>query len=343
MFWKGLSTDHDLTDSLSRRVVTLLTAVLIDRFIGEPPTALHPVVWMGRLVATLRDLSPQERGVAQVAYGALVVGGAVASASAVAVLVDRATNRLPWKISLLVGAIALKPAFAVRALDQAGEAVERALADGNKPEARAALRSLVSRDTTALASPLLAAAAIESLAENASDSAVAPWLFFLLAGLPGAYAYRAANTIDAMIGYRGAFEYLGKAGARLDDLLNIVPSRLTALLLAIGAALHRADGSESVRVAWRDARLTASPNAGWPMSALAGALGIRLEKVGHYVLNDAGHLPTAESVGRARRVVAAGLNVFLFACAVTVLTKAVRRAANASLPREQAVDSPVGG
>ncbi|HUE75467.1 MAG TPA: adenosylcobinamide-phosphate synthase CbiB [Chloroflexota bacterium] len=310
-------------DTPARRAMVLLLAVLIDRIVGEPSAALHPVVWIGRLVSSLRDRAPRDHGAVQLAYGALVVGCAVGTAVVVAGIVDRMIGRLPLFASLVVGAVALKPTFAVRALDEAGEKVERALARGDKAEAREALRSLVSRDTTDLETPLLAAAAIESLAENSSDSAVAPWLFFLIAGLPGAYAYRAANTVDAMIGYRGAFEYLGKVGARLDDLLNIVPSRFTALLLVIGAAFNRADALQAVRVARRDARLTSSPNAGWPMSAMAGALGIRLEKVGHYVLDPTGSLPTAESVGRARGIVAAGLNVFLVGCTIAAFAISV--------------------
>jgi adenosylcobinamide-phosphate synthase len=183
-------------------------------------------------------------------------------------------------------ALLLKSALAVRALGAAGADVAEPLRRGALAEARAALRSLCSRDASALDAPLLAAAAVESLAENCSDSAVAPLLFWAALGVPGAVAYRAVNTLDARLGYRGHHEWLGKASARLDDLLNLVPARLTAALLLAAGAARRADLRRGWTVLRRDAGLTASPNAGWPMAAMAGLLGVQLEKVGHYRLGD---------------------------------------------------------
>ena len=175
--------------------------------------------------------------------------------------------------------------------------------------ARHALRLLVSRDTAELDAPLLAAAAIESLAENASDSFVAPLLYYGLAGLPGACVYRAANTLDAMLGYHGRYEYLGKLPARFDDLLNLAPARLTALLIVVAAALHGADARGAWLAMRRDHGRTASPNAGYPMAAIAGALGVRLEKVGHYCLNPAGRPPTAADLRDAEQIVSLALGI----------------------------------
>jgi adenosylcobinamide-phosphate synthase len=180
------------------------------------------------------------------------------------------------------------------------------------------LRWLVSRDTAALDAPLLAAAAIESLAENASDSVVAPLLAYALAGLPGACAYRAVNTLDAMVGYRGRYEYLGKVPARLDDLLNIAPARLTGLLIVAAAALCGADARQAWRAMWRDHATTDSPNAGYPMAAIAGALGVRLEKAGHYCLNAGGRAPTAEDVRRASWVVGVGVGLASLAASLII-------------------------
>ena len=148
----------------------------------------------------------------------------------------------------------------------------------------------------------LASAAIESLAENLSDSVVAPGLFYLIGGLPGAYAYRAANTLDAMIGYHGDYEQLGKVAARVDDLLNLVPARLSALLLLGAAGFGLGNGAWAWRTLWRDHGQTASPNAGWPMSAAAGALGRRLEKIDHYILGAEFAEPGAGDVERAARL-----------------------------------------
>jgi adenosylcobinamide-phosphate synthase len=193
--------------------------------------------------------------------------------------------------------------------------VQRELEAARPDAARLDLAALVSRNTSRLDTPLLAAAAIESLAENASDSFVAPLLYYQLFGLPGAFAYRALNTMDAMLGYHGRYEFLGKVPARLDDAANLIPARLTALLLVIATRLTGADA----RSAWdrlrRDHARTSSPNAGYPMSTMAGALGVRLEKVGHYRLNESGRAPEPRDIHRAARIVSCALALAL-ACSV---------------------------
>ena len=144
------------------------------------------------------------------------------------------------------------------------------------------------------------AATVESVSENLTDSIIGPWLAFALFGLPGAFAYRAVNTLDSMIGYHGRYEFLGKASARLDDLVNLIPARLTALLLLLGSFClpgQRATGAW--RIMWRDHARTASPNAGWTMSCMAGALGVALEKPGHYRLGDATRALQPEDITRA--------------------------------------------
>ena len=285
------------------RAVVLAVAALLDLLAGEPPARLHPVVWMGRVVAGLERSAPRQGRRRQLAWGAAVALVGPAGAALGAAVARRAIRRL-GPVGLLGEAALLKTTFAVRALVAAGSAVQAALDAGDEAGARAALRSLVSRDTMALGPPLLAAAAIESLAENTTDSFLAPWLAYALAGLPGAFAYRAVNTLDSMIGYRGRYEYTGKAAARLDDTLNLVPARLAMALLALAAPAGGGSPLRAVRAARRDRGVTASPNAGWTMAAMAGALGLRLEKVGAYALGD-GRDPAAPDIGRARRIVLA--------------------------------------
>ena len=291
-------------------LVTLFTAVTADLLWGEPPARFHPVVWMGKLVSTLERRAP-EGDRARLAYGAGLVGVVLTCVGVPAWMVERALGRLGLVGAVLLG-MCLKPAFAVRELLRAAERVGVALEEGDLPAAREWLRWLVSRDTSELDDPLLAAAAIESVAENASDSAVAPLLCFGLFGVPGAMVYRAANTMDAMLGYRNErYEWLGKVAARLDDALNVIPARLTGGLVVCAAGLM----GGSVAGAWRamqdDHGLTASPNAGWPMAAAAGALGVQLEKVGHYRLNANGRgaqaADVARGVARVRCALALGL------------------------------------
>ncbi|NJP05419.1 MAG: cobalamin biosynthesis protein [Chloroflexaceae bacterium] len=169
----------------------------------------------------------------------------------------------------------------------------------------------MSRPTDTLDHSLIAAAAIESLAENASDSVTAPLLCYCIGGLPAVWAYRAVNTLDAMIGYRGRYEFLGKLPARLDDLLNLLPARCTALLIIGAAALTRQHAPHAWRIMRAEHQRTASPNAGYPMSALAGALDVRLEKVDHYTLNPQGQPPTVEHLRRANQLIALALAVLV--------------------------------
>jgi adenosylcobinamide-phosphate synthase len=206
-------------------------------------------------------------------------------------------------LAAVVGVPLLKSTFALRELRLAARQVQLALQRGDLPAARAGLAALVSRDPQGLDEALIAAAVIESLAENLSDAVVAPLCAWVCFGLPGAVVYRTVNTHDALFGYHGEYEWLGKAAARLDDLLNLVPARLTAGLLVAAAAVSGADPIRAGRTVWREAGQTDSPNAGWPMAAMAGALGVELTKVDHYQLGAGGAAPTAATIKQADRLV----------------------------------------
>ncbi len=291
------------------RLATLMLALALDAGLGEPPSACHPVVWIGRLISSLEARSPRDGKRAQLAYGAGVALAVPVAAALPALLLGRLARSWPPLARVALGAALLKPTFAARDLFAHLERVHAPLAAGRLDDARASLQMIVSRDTRALGPGLVAAAAVESAAENASDSFVAPLLYHVVLGPAGALAYRASNTLDAMIGYHGRYEYLGRAAARLDDLLNLAPARLTALLVALASPLGRG----SPRRAWRVARAqhsrTESPNAGWPMSAMAGALGVELEKVGHYRLGEPGGPPRPADLRRAMRIVAGAMGL----------------------------------
>jgi adenosylcobinamide-phosphate synthase len=201
----------------------------------------------------------------------------------------------------VVGAFLLKSTFSVRGLRRAALKVKELLHGGKLGGARVEVKALVSRDTSRLDEPHLVSATVESVAENTSDSVIAPLFFFLLFGVPGAIGYRVVNTIDAMIGYHGEYEYLGKFAARLDDGLNFIPARLSGLLLVAAAALL-GSGKRAWQVMLRDHAKTESINAGWPMSAAAGALRTRLEKVGYYRLGDANNPLSPQLIPPALRL-----------------------------------------
>jgi adenosylcobinamide-phosphate synthase len=287
--------------------LALAAAYSLDLAFGEPPDAIHPVAWMGHVITIAREWALRSDRVGQLGRGALVALAIPSGAAAAAWGVERATAGHP-AIAIVATALLLKPLFAVRALRDAAFVVRDGIARGDLAAARLDLRALCSRPAGRLGPEALAAAAIESVAENASDSVVAPLLFFACFGLPGAAFYRAANTLDAMMGYRGRLEYAGKTAARLDDLLNLVPARVTAALLLLAGAALGSDVRRGAAVLVSDGRLTESPNAGRPMAAMAGILGVRLEKDGHYALGADLRLPGPADITAAWRVAS-------FACA----------------------------
>lgn len=279
-------------------------ALALDLLVGEAPARVHPVVWMGRLIGWLESRAPGAPR-AQLRHGV----GIVAAPALAAALLGLAVRLVrPRALRLLLTVWLLKSTFSVRALLEAGEAVEHRLTSDDLEGAREALRSLVSRERAALDRSHVASAAVESAAENLADSYVAPLLWYAVGGLPAALAYRAVNTADAMVGYRGRYEYLGKASARLDDLASYLPSRASALGLIAAAPLVGLSASGAIEATRRDRRATASPNAGWPMAAAAGALGVWLEKPDHYRLGT-GREPEASDIRAVGRLVlaAAGL------------------------------------
>ena len=204
--------------------------------------------------------------------------------------------RLPLWLDLVLTAVLLKPLLALRMLLGEVAAVEQALTQ-NIESGRARLALIVSRDTAQLDSSEVRESALESLAENLSDSVIAPLFWFAVFGLPGAAVYRFANTADAMWGYRGRWEWAGKFAARADDLLNLLPARITA----VGLLLAGPNRMALLRRLPQEAARTTSPNSGWPMGALALSLNVRLRKPRVYALNANGSAPSAQDTASGLR------------------------------------------
>ncbi len=298
--------------------MTILFAWVIDLIFGEPPTRLHPVVWMGGYLRGIRKRLPLSRSVGGLAWlgGALLVLGI---AWFLTWLIPNPPNTqslvpsLQSLVSTLLFALLLKPLFAWRSLRQAGEAVLNA---PDLDEARRMLSwHLVSRDTSTLNEGEVYGATIESITENLSDSLIAPLFYFCIGGVPLAALYRYANTADALWGYRTPeLERFGKVAARVVDLLNLIPARLTALLLVLACFPLRLNWRRAVRLWREDGRITPSPNAGQPMSVAAGAFGVCLRKRGVYNIGSEFPEPTRADLARALRwaEVAAWLGVGIF-------------------------------
>ena len=281
----------------------LLIALALDLALRELPNAVHPVVWMGKLVSFLERVGPSvESKAAALGWGGFMALFLPVLAGGLAWLAANGLRELGPVPYLLGVAALLSTTFAVKGLAQAAKTIQNAMDEGSMGEARYELRSLVSRDATSLNQSLASAAAIESVAENTTDSYIGPWLAFALLGLPGAFAFRAVNTLDSMIGYRGRYEYLGKASARLDDAMNLIPARISAALMVAAGALCRLPVGQGWRWAFMGRRLTASPNAGWTIGAMSGLLGVALEKSGHYRIGDGLREPGPAHIGASIRV-----------------------------------------
>ena len=307
-------------------VAPLWLALLVDRFLGEPPVRWHPVVWMGHYLGRAgRRIAPAAGSPAihkdfkRFSAGALAWFAGAAMVLVASSALQWAAWQLPaWGAVLLTG-LALKPLLAWRMLRDEVQAVEAALAI-SLDAGRTQLGRLVSRDVSQLNANEVRESAIESLAENLNDSVVAPVFWFVLFGLPGAALYRFANTADAMWGYRGRWEWAGKWAARADDVLSWLPARITALLLAVVAL---PSPFLPLVAMWRESGHTPSPNSGWPMATMALLLGVRLGKPGVYVLNAPGRAPTPADLQRAvklaGKVVLAMAGVALGALVVMML------------------------
>ena len=290
-------------DALRVLIWVPFVALALDWWRGEPPVAVHPVVWMGKALHWCGErwapLAPVPRDFRAFWCMALAWCALATAAMATAWGLQWLALRFHDVIAAALLAVLLKPMLSWRMLHDEVLAVEAALAR-SLPEGRAQLARLVSRDVSELTAEQVRESAIESLAENLNDSVVAPLFWFALLGLPGAALYRMANTADAMWGYPGMrggryWQWAGKWAARADDVLSWVPARIAALLLALAA------GGLPLRTLVRQARKTPSPNSGWPMSAMALSLNVRLAKPGVYALNGAARSPGPLDTRRAGR------------------------------------------
>jgi len=304
-------------------LLILLLAIIIDLILGDPPDIIHPVAWMGKVASFLEKGCASRSHIVQFTYGAGVVLFTVGLFAAPAYFILIYLENLSPVAYVIIGAVLLKSTFSFRKLGRTALEIKSLLLRDKLDEARFEMRSLVNRDTQGLPKPLLVSATVESVAENTSDSIVAPLFYFLLLGIPGAIAYRVVNTLDAMIGYHGKYEYLGKFASRLDDVLNFIPARLTALLLVLAAFLSRRHGRRAWQVALSEHARTESPNAGWPMAAVAGALNVQLEKVEHYKLWRTGATPEPQSIDASLGLMRIAVLAWVLICLIIGVTRFV--------------------
>ncbi|KOR82373.1 adenosylcobinamide-phosphate synthase CbiB [Paenibacillus solani] len=260
-------------------VWVIWAAVVLDLLIGDPRWLPHPVIGMGKVIrrveAGIRHWTKTEQGQkrAGILLPVIVVGGSFALAWLLLELCAAIHPWLAWGVEIVL----IATTIAIKGLREAGLEVYSHLRAGRIAEARQALSMVVGRDTGHLDEPEIVRGTVETVAENIVDAVIASLFFAMIGGAPLAMAYRAVNTLDSMVGYKNEkYQHIGWASARLDDLANWIPARLTAGLLTIVAAMLSLQWKKAIKIIRRDARKHPSPNSGFPESAVAGALGIRL-------------------------------------------------------------------
>lgn len=271
-------------------------AVGLDSALGDARDALHPVSWLGRVIAGLeRLIYPLDSGYRG---GTLLASCALAVSMSAGRAVMRLSARAGWAGRLTGGSLLVYHAVSLRSLARAASDVKALLEEGKLEEARGSVARMVGRDTGGLDAPEVVRATVESIAENASDAVVAPLFYAVVGGPLLSVFYRTVNTLDSMVGYRNErYARFGWASARLDDLLNLVPARLTAAALLAAGTFRGGNPSKMAGIVRRDARRHESPNAGWPEAAMAAALGVQLGGASCYE----GRQVVCEHMGEAMR------------------------------------------
>lgn len=303
----------------------LLAAYIVDRCIGDPRWIPHPVIGMGKGITALerwiRTKVHSDQGLKKAGlwFPIVIAGGAFMLTWLVLIVL----GLIHPVLAVLAEILLIATTIASKGLKDAGMEVYRQLAQGDLPGARRSLGMIVGRDTEHLEEPEIVRGTVETVAENIVDAIVSPLFYALIGGAPLAMAYRAVNTLDSMVGYKNEkYLHLGWASARLDDWANWIPARITALLLIAGAWVMKLDARQSARMVSRDARLHPSPNSGFPESAVAGALGIRLggHNVYHGVASFRAYMgePTrpmeAEDIVRTSRLMFWSAGSFVMLC-----------------------------
>jgi len=273
-------------------VVIVGFALLLDFLVGDPKTRYHPTAWIGKLIASIVPFTKSNSVRKELIGGILLVSVIVVTVCTVLVVLDIGISLLTIDIvslivSIAVGSILLKTTIAIRGMQKHALAVVDAVEKGNLGSARNHLSMIVKRDTKNLDKNHILSGVLESISENTVDGITGPLFYYAIFGLPGAFVYRAINTVDSMVGYKTTlFKNVGWFGAKCDTVLNYAPSRLTGLVMILGALILGYNWKESLYIMRRDSGKLESTNAGFPMAALAGALGTRLEKMDYYTIGN---------------------------------------------------------
>ena len=286
-------------------ILIIAFALGLDFTFGDPKSKYHPTAWIGALIAKLTPLAQNQDTSVEKLGGIFIVTIPVGIVLTLLLILDTGISLLTadWitiLTSTVIGVILLKSTIAIRGMERYAQAVIVSLEQGDLDSAREKLSMIVKRNTKSLDQNHVISGVLESISENTVDGITGPLFYYALFGLPGAFVYRVVNTADSMIGYKtDIFKNVGWFGATCDTILNYIPSRLTGLVMIISAIILQNNWKESYKIMLRDGKKTTSPNAGYPMAALAGALETKFEKINHYQLGDGQISLTKEHVNSA--------------------------------------------
>jgi adenosylcobinamide-phosphate synthase len=302
-------------------ILALCLAVMIDIVLGEPPLRLHPTVWMGRLIDVEYRFGRKLGPAMQKAYGVVLAIGVIGVFAGASYAFLQLVNRLSIEpIQIIITAILLKSTFSIRMMREYASDLAAAIRRSDYTEARSILRNIVRRDPASLSDTQVISAGVETIAEGIGDGIASPLFYYALFGVPGAFAYRAINTLDSMVGYKDPeFANLGWFSARLDSVANWLPARLASILMLLSGKLLGESASRSWRILLRDRNRTESWNAGWLMSTMAGLLGVKLEKPGFYTLGDADQQLNYAHLNRAVRIMTLDTILFVLVLILVIL------------------------
>jgi len=273
-------------------ILVIGIALILDFVFGDPKNKYHPTAWIGMLIAKLVPIAKNKDSTVEKLGGIMII--VITSSIPILLLLSFeytislvAIDYVSVVIYMVSGGLLLKTTFAMRGMENHAKKVLMSLDNENLEMARTNLSMIVKRNTKNLDKNHILSGVLESISENTVDGITGPLFYYAFSGLPGAFVYRVINTADSMIGYKtDIFKNIGWFAASCDTILNYIPSRLTGLIMIVSSAILQNNWKESYRVMIRDGKKTDSPNAGYPMAALAGALETKFEKIDHYNLGD---------------------------------------------------------
>lgn len=283
-------------------ITMIIFALLIDVTLGDPKNKFHPTAWMGSLLAKLTPIMQNSSSNLEKLGGFFLIIIASSVVISLLIILDLGINLitidyLSFLISVIIGGILLKTTFAIKGMEKHALEVVNSLEQNNIESARDKLSKIVKRNTSNLDKNHVYSGIVESISENTVDGITGPLFYFGIFGLPGAFLYRLVNTADSMVGYKThIFKNIGWFAANCDKILNYLPARITAIIMIFSAMILGNNWKSSFRIMRRDGRNTDSPNAGYPMAAVAGALETKIEKLNHYSLGDGNVLLSKEHI-----------------------------------------------